>query len=47
MKNMYLDRKKEKLDKDTLKLYTALRFGTKEHAINLGPLQALQLRSGL
>jgi hypothetical protein len=26
---------KEKLDKDSLKLYTVLRFGTKEHAIAL------------
>ena len=34
------------LDKDALKLYTALRFGTKEHAIDLGPPQTFHLRSG-
>jgi len=35
----------EKLDKDTLKLYTALRFGTMEHAIDLGLPSFLQFRA--
>jgi hypothetical protein len=37
MKTWLLEKTKEKLDKNTLKLYTAFGFGTKEHAIALAP----------
>jgi hypothetical protein len=46
MKTMALTKVREKLDKNTLKLYTDLRFGTREHAIDLGPPLALRLSGG-